>query len=111
MRARIFDAHAAAMAAGEAAYLDPATGLLVLTAETLAARGDCCENGSRARRVAHPGAQNLGSGAFGLVREPSNREREARGVLPRWEFLPTPTVVLGCPAPGDLGPRCADWET
>ena len=47
MRARIFAAHAAAMAAGEAAYLDPATGLLVLTAETLAARGDCCDNGCR----------------------------------------------------------------
>jgi hypothetical protein len=67
MRARIFDAHATAMAAGEAAYLDPATGLLVLTAEALAARGDCCENDSRARRVTPPGAQTLGSGAFGLV--------------------------------------------
>jgi Family of unknown function (DUF5522) len=45
MRARIFDAHAAAMAAGEAAYLDPATGLLVLTAERLAPRGHCCDTG------------------------------------------------------------------
>jgi hypothetical protein len=31
--------------------------------------------------------------AFLLVRPPANRERESRGVLRRWEFLPTPTMA------------------
>ena len=45
--ATIAAAHAAAMAAGEATYPDPATGYLVLTANTLAERGYCCGNGCR----------------------------------------------------------------
>jgi hypothetical protein len=40
-------AHDAAAAAGEAGYLDPGTGLFVLTAEFLAARGTCCGSGCR----------------------------------------------------------------
>lgn len=47
LRAQILAEHAAAMAAGEVGYLDPATGLFVLTAATLASRGSCCENGCR----------------------------------------------------------------
>jgi hypothetical protein len=46
-RARILARHAAALAAGEAGYTDPTTGLFVLTAGWLAARGTCCENGCR----------------------------------------------------------------
>lgn len=46
-RAAILEAHAAAMASGEAGYLDPSTGLFVLTAATLAARGTCCDQGCR----------------------------------------------------------------
>jgi hypothetical protein len=46
-RDEILAAHAGALAAGEACYLDPATGLSVLTAATLAARGDCCNQGCR----------------------------------------------------------------
>jgi hypothetical protein len=38
---------AAAMAAGEAGYLDPTTGLFVLTAAFLADRGSCCGRGCR----------------------------------------------------------------
>ena len=43
----ILDAHAEAVMTGEAGYTDPATGLFVLTAATLAARGSCCESGCR----------------------------------------------------------------
>jgi hypothetical protein len=32
---------------------------------------------------------------FGLVRLPANRERESRGVLQPWEFLPTSTIEVG----------------
>ncbi|GID98177.1 DUF5522 domain-containing protein [Amorphoplanes digitatis] len=46
-RAEILAAHAAALAAGQAGYLDPETGLFVLTAGFLAARGTCCSRGCR----------------------------------------------------------------
>lgn len=39
--------HAAALDAGEAGYVDPQSGLFVLTARVLAERGSCCENGCR----------------------------------------------------------------
>ena len=35
------------MARGEAGYLDPATGLFVMTAATLLERSTCCETGCR----------------------------------------------------------------
>lgn len=47
LRTEILAAHAAALAAGEAGYLDPATGLFVLTAQYLADRGFCCRRGCR----------------------------------------------------------------
>ena len=40
-------AHAVAMAADEPGYLDPSTGLFVLTARFLADRGTCCDRGCR----------------------------------------------------------------
>jgi hypothetical protein len=46
-RAEILAAHAAALAADEAGYLDPDTGLFVLTAGFLARRGTCCGRGCR----------------------------------------------------------------
>ena len=46
-RDTILAAHAAALAAGDAGYLDPASGLFVLTAGFLAARGTCCGRGCR----------------------------------------------------------------
>ncbi|MDG4808524.1 DUF5522 domain-containing protein [Micromonospora sp. WMMD1120] len=46
-RAGILAAHAAALAAGEAGYLDPASGLFVLSAAFLARRGTCCGRGCR----------------------------------------------------------------
>ncbi|MGI5153270.1 DUF5522 domain-containing protein [Plantactinospora sp. CA-294935] len=46
-RERILAAHAAALAAGEAGYPDPGTGLFVLTAGFLARRGTCCGRGCR----------------------------------------------------------------
>lgn len=46
-RDRILKAHRAALAAGEAGYADPDTGLFVQTAATLAARGTCCGQGCR----------------------------------------------------------------
>jgi len=46
-RERILAAHEDAMAAGEAGYLDPTSGLFVLTASYLADRGWCCGEGCR----------------------------------------------------------------
>jgi hypothetical protein len=43
----VLAAHAAALAAGEAGYLDPSSGLFVLTAGFLADRGTCCGRGCR----------------------------------------------------------------
>ena len=40
-------AHEAAMAAGQAGYVDPVTGFFVMTAQTHATRGICCDNGCR----------------------------------------------------------------
>lgn len=46
-RAEMLAAHAAAMERGEAGYIDPESGLFVLTARFLADRGTCCERGCR----------------------------------------------------------------
>jgi hypothetical protein len=46
-RAEILAAHAAALAEQRTGYLDPQTGLFVLTARFLAARGTCCGRGCR----------------------------------------------------------------
>lgn len=46
-RAAILATHAAALEAGHAGYPDPGTGLFVLTAGYLAARGTCCGRGCR----------------------------------------------------------------
>jgi hypothetical protein len=43
----VLAAHAAALSAGEAGYLDPTSGLFVLTARFLADRGTCCGRGCR----------------------------------------------------------------
>lgn len=40
-------AHDAAVAAGQGGYLDPSSGLFVMTALGLATRGVCCTNGCR----------------------------------------------------------------
>jgi len=45
--ARTIEAHEAAMTAGEPGYLDPATGLFVMTAAHLWARESCCDSGCR----------------------------------------------------------------
>jgi Family of unknown function (DUF5522) len=46
-RDEILTIHAAALAADDAGYLDPDSGLFVLTAGFLAARGTCCGRGCR----------------------------------------------------------------
>ena len=46
-RHEILARHGAAMAAGDAGYLDPDSGLFVLTATYLADRGYCCDRGCR----------------------------------------------------------------
>jgi len=43
----IVDAHEAALAADEPGYIDPTSGLFVLTAAYLARRGTCCDQGCR----------------------------------------------------------------
>jgi hypothetical protein len=47
LRTEILAAHARALADGQAGYLDPGTGLFVLTAGFLAERGTCCGRGCR----------------------------------------------------------------
>ena len=46
-RAEMLAAHAAAMERGDAGYIDPGSGLFVMTALSLANRGTCCERGCR----------------------------------------------------------------
>jgi hypothetical protein len=46
-RGEVLRRHEAAMAAGQAGYPDPQTGLFVITAATHARRGRCCGNGCR----------------------------------------------------------------
>jgi Family of unknown function (DUF5522) len=43
----VLDAHHYAVGAGQAGYMDPATGLFVQTAVSLWQRGSCCEQGCR----------------------------------------------------------------
>ena len=43
----IVAAHEAALAADEPGYIDPTSGLFVLTAAYLARRGTCCDQGCR----------------------------------------------------------------
>lgn len=44
---QIIEAHAAALRAGADTYVDPGSGLTVLTAGYLARRGTCCDSGCR----------------------------------------------------------------
>lgn len=46
-RAAIEAAHQQALRAGEAGYMDPSSGLFVLTSDQLLKRGHCCGNGCR----------------------------------------------------------------
>lgn len=46
-RDELLAAHAAALEAGESGYVDPVTGLFVLSARFLADRGTCCGRGCR----------------------------------------------------------------
>jgi len=46
-RAEILAAHRTARTSGATAYVDPATGYLVLTSDELARRGTCCGQGCR----------------------------------------------------------------
>jgi hypothetical protein len=43
----VLGAHQEALDRGEEGYLDPDTGLFVMTADTLRARGACCGSGCR----------------------------------------------------------------
>lgn len=46
-RSEILTAHTEALGRGDAGYVDPDTGLFVLTARYLANRGSCCDRGCR----------------------------------------------------------------
>jgi hypothetical protein len=46
-RDEILDRHRRALLAGEATYLDPASGFTVFTARFLAERGSCCASNCR----------------------------------------------------------------
>lgn len=56
----VMAAHDHAVAVGRDWYPDPATGFMVLTAEFLAARGECC--GSGCRHCPYPPADDRISG-------------------------------------------------
>lgn len=43
----VIEAHRAAVERGDDGYIDPETGLFVMTAEFLRARGGCCGSGCR----------------------------------------------------------------
>jgi hypothetical protein len=43
----LVEAHRSALARGDEGYLDPTTGLYVMTADALMARGKCCGSGCR----------------------------------------------------------------
>ncbi|MDQ6697650.1 MAG: DUF5522 domain-containing protein [Actinomycetota bacterium] len=45
--AEILDCHVRAVMAGEPGYIDPFTGLFVMTARYLLDRGYCCDQGCR----------------------------------------------------------------
>lgn len=45
--AEVLGAHDAALAAGRPTYVDPLSGYQVMTADTLSARGECCDTGCR----------------------------------------------------------------
>ncbi len=45
--AAILEAHASAVMAGEPGYIDPTSGLFVMTAVSLTNRGYCCDQGCR----------------------------------------------------------------
>jgi hypothetical protein len=45
--AAVDEAHRLAVEAGAPGYIDPASGLFVLTSAYLLARGECCEQGCR----------------------------------------------------------------
>lgn len=47
VRSAVLEAHSVALARGDSMYTDPESGLLVLTAAYLAARGYCCGRGCR----------------------------------------------------------------
>jgi hypothetical protein len=53
-------AHDAAVARGEATYLDPETGYVVFTAPALLAHGECC--GSGCRHCPYPEAEQRRAG-------------------------------------------------
>jgi hypothetical protein len=53
-------AHAEALARGAESYLDPRTGFVVLTADTLLERGACC--GSGCRHCPYPAAEQRRAG-------------------------------------------------
>ncbi len=46
-REEILAAHAAALARNEPGYVDPTTGLYVMTSASHLARGSCCDSGCR----------------------------------------------------------------
>ncbi len=46
-RDEVLAAHDAALAEGRPTYVDPLSGYQVMTADTLAARGECCATGCR----------------------------------------------------------------
>lgn len=48
-------AHDAAVRAGDDGYFDPRTGLFVMTAAYLEARGSCCDSGCRHCPYGEPG--------------------------------------------------------
>jgi len=69
--ARCASLHAAACAAGEASYIDPATGYAVMTAAAHERRGRCCGSGCRHCPYAHAGVKARHTQQPSLLCEPA----------------------------------------
>jgi hypothetical protein len=61
-------AHERALDAGDPGYIDPSTGLFVMTAQALWDRGRCCENGCRHCPFVRRGATAAGGADGGPAR-------------------------------------------
>lgn len=110
-------AHDAAVARGDAGYLDPDSGLFVMTADYLRAKGPCCSSGCRHCPYRKPAAEATATPAAGSAGEDSTTTRIV-SLLPAttdilW-FLGLGDHVVGVtyechvPAGEDLPPKVTD---
>ena len=86
-RDRIQKIHDAAAARGDNSYIDPSTGMLVMTAHYLQKRGFCCGAGCRHCPYTPPSRSPLvapdAEAAAGLLNQPATPTERTAAILPR----------------------------